>query len=98
MKRTFLFSSALLALALLASPAQAAEVLAITNVRVFDGTALIPGKSVVVVRDGKIEAVGPKVTVPAGATVVDGGDGTLLPGFIDSHTHTWGDALVRALT
>jgi imidazolonepropionase-like amidohydrolase len=98
MKRLHLFSSALLALALLAPPAQAAEVLAITNVRVFDGTALLPGKSVVVVRDGKIEAVGPKVTVPAGATVVDGGDGTLLPGFIDSHTHTWGDALVRALT
>jgi imidazolonepropionase-like amidohydrolase len=49
-----------------------------------------------VLRGRTIEAVGPDVEAPAGATVVDGRGATLLPGFLDAHTHTWGDALVRA--
>src|SRR6266568_8029004 len=56
--------------------------------RLFDGksNALVrPG--VVVVTDGKIVAVGGNVTIPAGAEIVDLGDATLLPGFIDAHTH-----------
>jgi len=42
---------------------------------------------VVVVADGKITAVGPGARIPAEATVIDLGDATLLPGFIDAHTH-----------
>jgi imidazolonepropionase-like amidohydrolase len=56
--------------------------------RLFDGksNALVtPG--VVVVTDGKITAVGANSAVPAGAEVIDLGDATLLPGFIDAHTH-----------
>src|SRR5579859_4925371 len=59
--------------------------------RMFDGksTALAtPG--LVVVTDGKITAVGGKASVPAGAEVIDLGDSTLLPGFIDAHTHLTG--------
>lgn len=41
--------------------------------------------AVVVVQNGRISAVNP-ATVPAGA-VIDLGDVTLLPGFIDMHTH-----------
>ncbi|MCU1281823.1 MAG: Amidohydrolase domain protein [bacterium] len=41
----------------------------------------------VVVTDGLIVAVGANVAVPAGATVIDLGDATLLPGLIDCHTH-----------
>ena len=50
---------------------------------------------VVVVTDDKIVAVGKQgsVTIPAGATLVDLGDATLLPGFIDAHTHIIGRAL-----
>lgn len=48
------------------------------------GTIVQPG--FVVVSDGKIQAVGGS-TVPAGATTIDLGDATLLPGFIDAHTH-----------
>jgi len=55
--------------------------------RLFDSaTGKIVEPGMVVVSGGKIQAVGTGA-VPAGATVVDLGDATLLPGFIDSHTH-----------
>jgi len=45
--------------------------------------------AVVVVRDGRIEAVNPP-SLPDDAHEMDLGDVTLLPGFIDSHTHVAG--------
>ncbi|MFZ5636081.1 MAG: CIA30 family protein [Pseudomonadota bacterium] len=68
----------------------------IRDVRVFDGAKTRPGLQVLI-RDGRIVAVGAKVTAPAGIAVVDGRGKTLLPGFIDSHTHSWGDAQRDAL-
>lgn len=59
--------------------------------RMFDGKSdavVTPG--IVVVKDGKIVAAGPGTSVPAGAEVIDLGDATLLPGFIDAHTHLSG--------
>jgi imidazolonepropionase-like amidohydrolase len=84
----------------LACPALSVEApvaFSITNARIFDGTRLLPGKGVVVVRDGRIVAAGPDARVPEGAQVVDAAGATLLPGFIDSHTHVFGNALERAL-
>lgn len=81
----------------IAVAAMAAEpTLAITNARIFDGERVIP-RGTVVVRGREIAAAGADVEVPAGAEVIDGAGATLLPGLIDSHTHTWGDALSRAL-
>lgn len=69
---------------------------ALSGVRVFDGERVLPVANVVV-RDGRIEAVGADVAIPDGIEVVDGAGRTLLPGFIDAHTHSWGDAQRDAL-
>jgi imidazolonepropionase-like amidohydrolase len=54
--------------------------------RLFDGTSdLLIEPGVVVISGNKITSVGGQI--PSGATVLDLGDATLLPGFIDSHTH-----------
>src|SRR5271167_671275 len=42
---------------------------------------------VVVVLGGKIQAVGSNARIPDNARVIDLGDATLLPGFIDAHVH-----------
>jgi imidazolonepropionase-like amidohydrolase len=64
--------------------------------RLIDGTGAAPlSNAVVVVTDDRIVAVGREgtVAVPAGARVVDLGGATILPGFIDAHTHIIGRTL-----
>ncbi len=61
---------------------------ALKAARMFDGKSnaiVTPG--IVVVSDGKITGVGASANVPSDAQVIDLGDATLLPGFIDAHTH-----------
>ena len=58
----------------------------------FDGRSgelVSPG--VVVVRGDRIVAVGRDAAIPADARVIDLGEATLLPGFIDAHTHLASD-------
>jgi len=69
---------------------------ALRAARVIDGTGSAPiTNGVVVVTDDHIVAVGKQgsVTVPSGARVIDLGNATLLPGFIDAHTHIIGREL-----
>jgi len=76
-----------------ARPARAAEeatppeTIVLKAAHLFDstGTALKDGASIVV-RGDRIVAVG-TAAPPPGARVIDLGDATLLPGFIDAHTH-----------
>lgn len=63
-----------------------AEDVLIKNTRVFDGDRVIPRASVLV-RNGKIEQIGPRIRAPRNVRVVDGRAKTLIPGLIDSHTH-----------
>jgi imidazolonepropionase-like amidohydrolase len=69
---------------------------AIQNARIFDGSNILP-QGTVLVQDGTITVVSSNVKCPSDAQVIDGTDCTLLPGFIDSHTHTFGPALKQAL-
>ena len=90
--------SALVALLLAAATALAQEprgsgTVALRAARLIDGTGAAPiTNGIVVVTDDKIVAVGKQgsVNVPAGARTIDLGDATLLPGFIDAHTHVIG--------
>ncbi|MDF1504269.1 amidohydrolase family protein, partial [Roseisolibacter sp. H3M3-2] len=64
--------------------------------RLFDRAGAAPARvHVVVVQGERIVAAGPasRVQVPAGARVIDLGDATLLPGFIDMHVHIAGRSL-----
>jgi imidazolonepropionase-like amidohydrolase len=66
--------------------ANVSDSFAITGVRVFDGSEVIPSATVVVLH-GRIDAVGPNVILSSGIPVIDGTGSTLLPGIIDAHSH-----------
>ena len=67
-------------------------VLALTNVRLVDGTGA-PARDgqTVIVRGGRIEAVGPGAAtrVPRGARVMDLRGHTVIPGLVSLHEHTY---------
>ena len=54
----------------------------------FDGrSGNLSSPGLVVVQGSKIVAVGANAAIPADAKIIDLGDATLLPGYIDAHTH-----------
>ncbi len=78
------------------SPPIGKGVVVVKAAHLIDGT----GKpaiqnAVVVITDNMITAVGAanQVQIPAGSKVIDLGDATLMPGFIDAHTHVIGRIL-----
>ena len=70
------------------APKPASKTYVLKAARMFDGKSNGLSKpGLVVVADGKITGVGIGAAIPAGAVAIDFGDATLLPGFIDAHTH-----------
>lgn len=64
------------------------QTLVLRAARLIDGTGAPPiADAVVVVAGGRIRHVGRQLPVPPGARVVDLGTHTLVPGYIDAHTH-----------
>jgi len=65
-----------------------AQVIAIKAGHLIDpDNGVVLADQVIVVRDGKIEAVGRALAVPPTAQVIDLSRMTILPGLIDCHTH-----------
>jgi imidazolonepropionase-like amidohydrolase len=85
--------------------AQDEQAILIRPARVFDA---VDGRThegwAVLVRDERIEAVGPNLPAPAGARIVDLPGTTLMPGMIEGHSHlflhpynetSWDDQVLR---
>ena len=77
-----------LMIALAFGPLALSQITVVRAGRLIDpdsGTVLT--NQVIMIKDGKIQAVGSALALPANATVIDLSDKTVLPGLIDCHTH-----------
>ena len=76
--------------------APAGGVVAFTGATVIDGTGAAPmAGATIVVSDGRIQAVGRNVTIPAGATRVDVSGKFITPGLVNAHGHLQADSSKR---
>jgi imidazolonepropionase-like amidohydrolase len=67
--------------------APAAKPFAITNATIMTAAGPAIPHGTIVIRDGKIAAIGASVTVPADAEVIDAHGRYVTPGIIDDHSH-----------
>ena len=62
--------------------------LAVRAARMLDvKSGQVIADAVILIENGRITDVGPKLSIPAGAEVINLGNAFVLPGLIDSHTH-----------
>jgi len=81
-------------IALLLSTPLFAQTIVIKAAHMIDGTGSAPVSNAVVIIDGDtITAAGANLAIPPKAKVIDLGGATIMPGFIDAHTHLIGRAL-----
>lgn len=80
------FLATLAALLFAALPALAQQPIAITNARIVTVSGPVIPRGTVVIRDGKIAAVGASVSIPSGARTINADGATLYPGLMDSYT------------
>ncbi len=63
------------------------------TVLTIDPTLGVIERGDVLAVDKRIEAVGHQLVVPEGTVEIDGSDGILMPGMVDTHRHMWQTAL-----
>jgi imidazolonepropionase-like amidohydrolase len=69
-------------------PVPASTAIAFVNATIYTGTADKPiEKATLLIRDGKIVAVGADVELPANFQKVDVKGGVIIPGLVDTHSH-----------
>ena len=77
----------LLVILMFAEPALA-QTTAIRAGNLIDpATGTVAKNQIILVQDGKITAIGPNVSIPTGAAVVDLSKSWVMPGLMDAHTH-----------
>ena len=83
---------AVLAIALVITTHAADKTIVLKAARLFDGKSkALVQNGVVIVQGNKIVDVGSNLPAPTDAQVIDLGDATLSPGFMDGHTHLTAD-------
>src|SRR5689334_20056962 len=83
---------AVLAIALAITTQAADKTIVLKAARLFDGKSkALVENGVVIVQGNKIVDAGSNLAAPADAQVIDLGDATLCPGFMDAHTHLTAD-------
>lgn len=71
-----------------ATPVMQRDTFALVGARAITGTEASPlENATVVVRDGRIAAIGPGLAVPADVPIVDASGKTVIPGLWDMHAH-----------
>ncbi len=66
--------------------------LAVVDGNLIDGTGAEPvPDATVVMEDGRVQAAGADVDVPAGAHVIDAAGKTVMPGLVEGHAHVGGN-------
>src|SRR5262245_58329575 len=71
-----------------APPAQSRKTTAIRAGRLIDPeTGTAAANQIILIEGERITAVGPNVSIPAGAETIDLSKMTVLPGLVDAHTH-----------
>jgi len=96
MSRALLIASFAFALVAPASvPAQTPNAVLIQNATILTVTQGTIEHGSILIRDGKVAAVGADVQVPAGITVIDATGQFIIPGIIDCHSHIAVDGSVN---
>lgn len=94
-------AAAIAVVVLTAAPASAqapSAVTAIRNATILTVTKGTIDKGTILIRNGRIAAVGATVDVPRGATEIDAAGRFVMPGIIDAHSHIAVDGSVNELS
>ena len=71
----------------------AATLVAITNATILTASHGTIENGTILIRNGKIAAIGKDLAVPAGAQVIDGKGKFVMPGIIDAHSHSAAESI-----